>query len=213
MDKLIIILMLMVSGIVRGQSNFEESMNRGMELWGQDKTEEASALFQRIASAENDTWLPNYYVALVNTTAAFKTKDYTQVDQYLSRAQEALDKELALHPENAELIVLQAMVHTAWIAYDPMSYGQSLSGKVMQLYGKAEKLAPKNPRVVLNKAQFEMGSARFFGTDIKPICAQVERSMELFDNFKPESQFHPNWGKGQAEEMLMSCGSSYSSKK
>lgn len=205
MDKLIIILLLMVSGMLRGQSNYEEGMTRAMELWEQDKTEEASALFQRIASAEKDSWLPNYYVAMVNTTAAFRTKDYTQVNQYLTRAQEALDKELAVHPDNAELLVLQAMIHTAWIAYDPMSYGQSLSGKVMQLYAKAEKLAPENPRVILSKAQFEMGSARFFGTDVKPICAQVERSIDLFDNFKPESHFHPNWGKQEAMQTLNTC--------
>lgn len=205
MDKLIIILLLMVSGMLRGQSNYEEGMTRAMELWEQDKTEEASALFQRISSAEKDSWLPNYYVAMVNTTAAFRTKDYTQVNQYLTRAQEALDKELAVHPDNAELLVLQAMIHTAWIAYDPMSYGQSLSGKVMQLYAKAEKLAPENPRVILSKAQFEMGSARFFGTDVKPICAQVERSIDLFDNFKPESHFHPNWGKQEAMQTLNTC--------
>ncbi len=213
MDKLIIILLLMVSGMLRAQTNFEEGMNRGMELWKQGETEEASAVFERIASAQGENWLPNYYVALVNTTAAFKVKYYDQVNRFLTRAQKALDKELGLIPDNPELLVLQAMIHTAWIAYDPMSYGQTLSGKVMHLYIRAEKLAPENPRVILNKAQFEMGSARFFGTDVQPICAQVERSIDLFDNFKPESQFHPNWGKGQAEEMLESCDPSYSPKK
>lgn len=205
MDKLIIFLLLLVSGILQGQTNFEDGMGRGLELWNQEKTEEASSLFERIAAAESDNWLPNYYLALVNTTAAFQTKDFVQLSNYLTRAQKALDKELALHPENAELLVLQAMVHTAWINFDPMTYGQSLSGKIMQLYAKAEKLAPHNPRVILSKAQFEIGSARFFGSDIKPICAQLERSIELFDNFKPESPFHPKWGKEQALLNLNSC--------
>lgn len=205
MDKLIIILLLMVSGLMLGQSNYEEGMNRGMELWEEGKIEEASALFQRIASAEDDNWLPNYYVAMVNTTAAFRTKDYSLLNQYLTRAQAALDKELALHPENEELLVLQAMVHTAWISYDPMTYGQTLSGKVNQLYSRAEKIAPDNPRVILSKAQFEMGSARFFGNDVKPICEQVKRTIDLFDNFKPESQFHPSWGKQEAMQTLNNC--------
>ena len=213
MDKLIIILLLLVSGIVQGQTNFEDGMNRGIELWKQGKTEEASSLFERIATAESESWLPHYYLALVNTTAAFQTRDFVQVSNYLTRAQKALDKQLAQSPDNAELLVLQAMVHTAWINFDPMTYGQTLSGKIMQLYGKAEKLAPENPRVILNKAQFEIGSARFFGSDITPICAQLERSIDLFDNFKPESQFHPNWGKGQAVEILQNCGPSYSNKK
>lgn len=205
MDKLIIILLLMVSGMLQAQTNYEEGMNRGMELWNQGQTEEASGLFERIAAAEGENWLPNYYVGLVNTTAGFRTKDYNEVNQYLTRAQKALDTELEGNPDNVELLVLQAMIHTAWIAYDPMSNGQTLSPKVMQLYGKAEKLAPENPRVVLSKAQFEMGSARFFGSDVKPICTQLERSIELFDNFKPESQFHPKWGKEEALKTLNSC--------
>jgi hypothetical protein len=205
MDKLIIILLLMVSGMLQAQTNFEEGMNRGMELWSQGETQQASALFQRIAAAESDSWLPNYYVALVNTTDAFQTKDYEVLNKNLTRAQQALDKELSLHPDNPELLVLQAMVHTAWIAYDPMTYGQTLSGKVMQLYARAEKIAPENPRVVLSKAQFELGSAKFFGTDVQPICARIERSIVLFDNFKPESQFHPNWGKQDAENAMKNC--------
>ncbi len=213
MDKLIIILLLMVSGMLRAQTNFEEGMKQGMELWDQGRTEESSALFQRIASAEKDSWLPNYYVGLINSTAAFRTKDYDKVNQYLTTAQTAIDRALTQNPDNAELLVLQAMIHTAWINFDPMSYGQNLSPKIMQLYSRAEKLDPHNPRVVLSKAQFEMGSAKFFGSDVKPICAELSRSIDLFDNFKPESQFHPKWGKGQAEEILVSCDPSYSSKK
>jgi len=205
MDKLIIILLLMVSGMLRAQTNFEEGMTRGMELWDNGQIDEASGLFERIASAEKDTWLPNYYAALVNTTAAFNKTDYAQVNQYLTRAQTALDKAMLLDPDNPELLVLQAMIHTAWISHDPMTYGQSLSGKVMQLYARAEKLDPDNPRVILGQAQFEMGSARFFGTDVKPICAQVERAIDLFDNFKPESQFHPSWGKQEAVQTLNNC--------
>ncbi len=205
MDKVIIILILMISGIVRGQGNFEEGMKHGMELWKTGQTEEASAIFERIAAAEKETWLPNYYVGLINTTAAFRTKDYGQVNKHLTRAQLALDKELVKHPDNAELLVLQAMVHTAWIAYDPMSYGASLSGKVSQLYAQAEKIAPENPRVVLGKAKFEMGSAQFFGTDVTPICVKLKRSIDLFDNFSPESSFHPNWGKEDAIKTSGSC--------
>jgi hypothetical protein len=39
------------------------------------------------------------------------------------------------------------MIHTAWIAFDPMTNGQKLSGTVMQLYGKAQAMS-ENPRVV-----------------------------------------------------------------
>ena len=160
---------------------------------------------ERIEAAENENWMPNYYVALVNTTEAFKTKDSEQVNALLTKAQSSLDKEMDKDPNNVELLVMQAMIHTAWIAFDPMTNGQKFSGKVMQLYAQAQAISPKNPRVMLSKARFEMGSARFFGTDIQPICGQIENSIALFDNFKPETPLHPNWGKEQAEELLKSC--------
>ncbi|WP_321540779.1 hypothetical protein [Flavobacterium piscinae] len=49
------------------------------------KNTEASAMFERIASAEKESWLPNYYVALVNTTTAFATKDKEQMNALLSK--------------------------------------------------------------------------------------------------------------------------------
>ena len=106
---------------------------------------------------------------------------------------------------NADLLVQQVLIHTAWIAYDGATYGMTLSGKVMALYAQAEKIAPNNPRVVLNKADWNIGGARYFGTDIKPFCKEVERALELFATFKPETEFHPNWGRERAEEIIASC--------
>jgi hypothetical protein len=49
-----------------------------------------------------------------------------------------------------------------------MTNGQKLSGTVMQLYGKAQAIAQKI-KVVYNKAEFEIGSAKFW----EPIQANV----------------------------------------
>ena len=68
-----------------------------------------------------------------------------------------------------------------------------------------EAIAPNNPRVVFGKAEFEMGSARFFGTDTKPICAQIAKSIELFATFKTDTPFTPNWGLDRAQEALKGC--------
>jgi predicted Zn-dependent protease len=205
MEKVLFILAFTISTLGMSQSNYEQGMQKAFQLWGEGNSAEASALFERIASAEKDNWLPGYYVALVNTTNAFSTQDAKTAESQLTKAQNALNPLLVNHPNNAELLVMQAMIHTAYIAKDPMTKGQRLSGQVMQLYGKAEAIDPNNPRVVLNKAQFEMGSAQFFGTDIKPICAQLKKAIQLFDTFKPETPFHPNWGKDQAEQTLRGC--------
>jgi hypothetical protein len=205
MTKIIVTIVLFVTTQMFSQGQFEQGMGKAFALWGEGKNTEASDLFERIASAEKNSWLPNYYVALVNTTTAFETKDKDQINALLTKAQTALDVEIAKQPNNAELLVMQAMIHTAWIAFDPMTNGMKLSGKVMELYGKAEAIAPTNPRVVFGKAEFEMGSAQFFGTDTQPICAKIAKSIELFATFKPESAFHPNWGLERAKEALAAC--------
>ena len=205
MTKIIVTIVLFVTAQLFSQGQYEQGMGKAFALWGEGKNTEASSMFERIASAEKDNWLPNYYVALVNTTTAFTTKDKDQINALLTKAQTTLDVEITKQPNNAELIVMQAMIHTAWIAFDPMTNGMKLSGKVMELYGKAEAIAPTNPRVVFGKAEFEMGSAKFFGTDTQPICAQIAKSIELFATFKPESAFHPNWGLDRAKEAKEAC--------
>jgi hypothetical protein len=205
MTKIIITIALFISSLVSAQGQFEQGMGKAFQLWGEGKNTEASALFERIAGAEKTSWLPNYYVALVNTTTAFGTKDKEQINLLLAKAQNALDVELIKTPNNPELLVMQAMIHTAWIAFDPMTNGQKLSGTVMGLYAKAEAIAPENPRVVFGKAEFEIGGAKFWGKDTKPMCAQIEKAIGLFATFKPETAFSPKWGLERAEAALKNC--------
>ncbi|MBU0940525.1 MAG: hypothetical protein KKD36_03715 [Bacteroidetes bacterium] len=184
---------------------FEQGMGKAFGLWKEGKNTEASDLFERIAAAEPNKWLPNYYVALVNTTTAFGTKGKEKVTLLLTKAQNALSLELAKDETNAELLVMQAMINTAWISFDPMTNGQKLSGATMGLYGKAEALAPNNPRVIFGKAEFEIGAAQFWGTDTKPMCAQIEKAIGLFATFKPETLFSPSWGLDRALAAQAKC--------
>ncbi|HEY4618406.1 MAG TPA: hypothetical protein VIH09_09455 [Flavobacterium sp.] len=184
---------------------FEQGMGKAFGLWGEGKNTEASDLFERIAAAETENWLPNYYVALVNTTSAFGTKDKEKVNLLLSKAQTALDVEMIKDQNNAELYVMQAMINTAWIVYDPMTNGQKLSGPTIEIYNKALAIAPNNPRVVFSKAEFEIGGAKFWGQDTKPMCAQINKAIELFATFKPETAFSPKWGLDRALEAQKNC--------
>jgi len=205
MVRVITLFVLLVCNTMFAQSQFQTGMEKAFKLWGEDKTAEASGLFERIAAAEKDNWLPSYYVALINTIEAFKTQDKEKIAAFLAKAQTAQDNATAISPDNAELLVMQAMIHTAWIVADPMTNGMKLSAKVNEIYAKAMKLDPNNPRVVFQKAEFEIGGARYFGSDIKPMCAEIERAVGLFATFKPETPLHPHWGKERAEEALKEC--------
>ena len=204
MQKLITILVLLVSGVITSQTNYEKGMQKAFELWGSNPME-ASNLFERIATAEPDNWLPSYYAAQINIVSSFGVKDKEKLTAQLGKAQELLNVSKSISENNPEILVMEAMLNTAWVAYDGATYGMTLSGKITELYAQSEQIAPQNPRVVLNKAEWAMGSARFFGQDTAPFCADVERALELFANFKPETAFHPKWGKNRAEQILESC--------
>jgi hypothetical protein len=207
MIRVITTIFLFIFGLANAQSQYESGMKKAFGLWGEGKSTEASALFERIAAAEKTNWLPSYYVALVNTTDAFQTQDKEKISALLTRAQAAIDNAELISPDNSEIFVVQALIQTAWIVYDPMTNGMKLSGKVKDLYAKAITLNPNNPRALFGKAEFDMGGAKYFGGDTTAMCADVERSIALFDAFKPETEFHPNWGKDRAVETLKECQS------
>ncbi len=212
MKKVILILAVVVSSLMQAQGQakssgqFEQGMGKAFSLWGEGKNTEASDLFERIAAAEKNNWLPNYYVALVNTTNSFATKDKEMVNALLTKAQNALDVEMIKNPNNPELLVMQAMIYTGWVAFDPMTNGMKYSAKVMEMYGKAQAIAPENPRVVFGKAEFEIGGAKWTGADVKALCKEVDRSIDLFAKFVPETPFSPKWGLDRALEAQKNCG-------
>lgn len=205
MKKVILILFLFITTAGIAQDAYTKGMQKAFELWGEGKNVEASNMFERIANAEMDNWLPHYYVASINTIAAFGERNKEKLTQKLEKAQQFIDIANQISPNNPEILVQQAMTHTAWIAFDGATYGMTLSGKVAAIYAQALELAPENPRVVFSKAEWDMGSAAYFGKDTAPYCKDVERSLELFDTFKAETAFYPNWGKERAEQVLDDC--------
>ena len=205
MKHLALIIALVVSCMITAQGNYEKGMQKAFELWGSNQSTEAANLFERIAAAETDNWLPAYYAAQINIINSFGEKDEEKLSAQLKKAQNLINDATAISKDNAEIMVLQALHHTAWVAFDGATYGMTLSPKVVELYAKAEAIAPNNPRVVYCKADWSMGSARYFGQDTTPYCKDLEKAMQLFADFEPESPFHPKWGKERAEQILEGC--------
>ncbi len=205
MTKLITIIAMFVASIVSAQTQFDQGMKKALQTWKNGNSTEALGQFEKIASVEKTNWLPNYYIALINTTQAFGEQDKTKMLSLIESAQKAQDFCNDLAMDNPEVLVMQAMIHTASIVYDPMTNGQKLSGDVLYILNKAYKIAPENPRVVFQKASFEIGMAQYFGQDTKPMCAQIEKAIELFATFKPETALHPSWGLERAQAEFEKC--------
>ncbi|WP_142783631.1 tetratricopeptide repeat protein [Changchengzhania lutea] len=205
MKHFIMITTLLVAGFMHSQTNYEKGMQKAFELWGNNNSTEAANVFERIANAEPDNWLPAYYAAQINIVTSFGETDEDLLAAKLKKAQNLINDATAISKNNPEILVLQALLHTAWVAFDGATYGMTLSGKVVELYNKAEQLEPDNPRVVYCKAEWNIGGAKYFGQDTAPFCKDLEHALELFANFKPETPFHPNWGKERTEQVLASC--------
>ncbi len=205
MTRLITSIALFICSLLSAQTQYEQGMGKALGLWGEGKIPESTALFERIASVEKNNWLPNYYIALMNSTAAIGMQDKEKMTAMATKAQTALDVELLKTPDNPELLIIQALIHTVYLVSDPVTNGQKLSPKIMELYEKALKIAPENPRAILSKAEFEIGSAAFWGTNTKPMCDEIRRSIPLFENEKPATPFSPKWGKERVDVLLKSC--------
>jgi hypothetical protein len=205
MTKIITTIALFVCSLLSAQTQFEQGMGKSLGLWGEGKAQEASDLMERIAAAEKTNWLPNYYVALINTTEAFNPANKAKVAALLEKAQNAQDQASMISPNNPELMVMQAMIYTAMIVQDPMVNGMKYSPKVMELYTKAKIIAPENPRAVYCKAEFEINSAQWTGADVKKLCQDLQSAIPLFEKFKQETPFHPRWGLDRANEALKNC--------
>lgn len=193
---------------VTAQSQYEKGMTKAFDLWSQGKMTEASNMFERISNAEKDNWIPAYYVGYINAISAFGIKDEAQLKVKMEKVKSFLNKANAISPNNPEIMIMQALHNTAYIAFDGQKYGMTLSGENTQIFAKAIQIAPNNPRVILQKAEWDMGSAKFFGKPIEPYCKDIKRAISLFQNEKKSTvKFSPSWGKDRAEQVLkQSCG-------
>ncbi|PCE64663.1 hypothetical protein [Sediminicola luteus] len=209
MKRTVTLVVLMILSLsINAQDKYTQGMEKAFGLYNDGKFIEASHMFERIAMATPDNWLPYYYAAqTLNVDAFSKLKDSEKLQATLEKAQGFLDVAKGISPKNVEIMVQQAMIHTAYIASDGATYGASLSPKVQTLYATAQQMEPDNPRVVYLQAEWNMGAAQFFGKDPSVYCNDLKRAMELFATFKPKGPFYPDWGKERAETLLNNCAS------
>ncbi|GEQ85904.1 hypothetical protein ULMS_14120 [Patiriisocius marinistellae] len=208
MKTIIYITLLFVGFATQAQSKYEMGMQNALELWRADKPQEAANLFERIGAAEPTEWLPPFYTSQINVFKAFNEKDKAKITATLNKAQEFLNlAKTNGGGSNPEVMILEAQYYTAWIAFDGQQYGMQYAGKVAELYKKAAAISPDNPRVVMGKAEWDMGSAAYFGGDASIYCKDIKRAIELYKTEVPESSIHPSGGEEHAQDVLArNCG-------
>lgn len=191
---------------------YQKAMGAQLEKLGTAETVEqlrdVANGFNRIAEMNTEEWLPNYYAALSLINAGFKTEGLKAKDALYHEAKTHVEKAVQTHGENAELVALKGYALMAELSADPASRGQSMSEEVMNTFGRALSMEPKNPRAMILMAQMEQGMAQFFGQGPEKACAMAEKSLELFEieaSNADENSLAPKWGKEVAESMTKQC--------
>jgi hypothetical protein len=191
------------------KAEFYQAMGEALPQYGTCKSvADFQALgnkFEMIANVEKSEWLPLYYHAHCYILMSFMEQDATKKDGYLDVAEKSVKKLVEMVPNESEVFVLQSFLYTGRLVVNPMERGQEYSGLSGQAIGKALALDPTNPRAKMMKIQMDMGTARFFGTDPKSFCPQAKELLAKWDEFKPKSPLHPNWGKDQVEGIVKGC--------
>ncbi|SHI63085.1 hypothetical protein [Aquimarina spongiae] len=206
MRIILIILAFIASANINAQGAYEKGMTKAFDLWKNGKQDESINMFERIARAEKENWLPFYYAAQVHIITCFNIKDETEVQTRLKKAQDFLNEAKIFSKENAEILVMEAMLNTAYVVSNPSVYGPTLSGKVEELYRSAKGIDPENPRATLYHAEWKMGGAKFWGKDPKDFCPEVEKAILYFEKeSKNETPFYPKWGKDQITRIQENC--------
>ncbi len=205
---ILLVVVYLVSQVAQSQTKFEQGMQEAFNLMSVNKNTEAVNMFERIASAEPENWLPPYHIALLKARTSFTMKDKSKQEAQIKSAEDYIASAEALSPNNSEVYVVKGLINVAKIASNPMVNGATLSGPTAALYRKAIELDKTNPRAHSGLVEFEMGSARFFKQDLTPYCTRLKESINLYDAFKPADSFSPNWGKDWTLQVIKNCGDS-----
>ncbi|AXT60308.1 hypothetical protein D1816_08075 [Aquimarina sp. AD10] len=206
MKTILILLTFFTFTTMTSQNSYEKGMSKAFELWGSQKPDEAINLFERIAKAEKENWIPYYYAAQVHIITTFGIKDAEEIESRLKKGQDFLNEARTFSKDNAEILIMEAMLNTAYVAYNPSVYGMTHSAKVEELYQRAKKLDPENPRATLNHAEWKMGSAKFWGKDPKAFCPEVEKAILYFEKEANNNiPFYPKWGMDQVTRIQQNC--------
>ena len=209
MKKLFLTLLLLATVSIFAQTTFDKIMTEKIAKINQSKTpEDFTALsndFTRIGDKEKTQWLPYYYAAHTSIEKGrnlMMTGKMDQLDAIATEAQTALDKAAELSKDNAEILILQKMIHGLKMMVDPQARFMSEGMLGADALSKAAKLDPENPRITLLKAEDVYYTPEQYGGSKAKGLELFQKAKDQFVAYQPKTALHPNWGKGEVDYFL-----------
>ena len=163
--------------------------------------------FQRIADAEKNQWLPYYYAALANVSAAYMMSMgqmgmADKTDPIADKAEGLLNKAAELSKDNSEIYCVKKMIASLRLVGDPQNRYMTYGPAAEEALATAKSLNPGNPRVTLLEAQDKLFTPEQFGGSKTEAKKVFEEAIKKYEAFKPETSIHPTWGMAQAKYFL-----------
>ena len=199
------VLITLITFISGAQTSYETKMKETFALSESQKLREAVQLFEHIAKEEESNWIPYYHAAHTLLISAFQVQDRTAAIPMLDKAEEHLNRAKILSPNNVEILLLEAKAGLAKMMTDLQTLAPVMSSKIERMYSQAMVKAPGNPRALLGDAEWKMGKAKYFGTDSKKYCPNLEKALAAFEIQKDSIPFYPKWGKHRAITLVENC--------
>lgn len=201
-----VILSLLFLTVVIADDKYDKEMKKNLQKISECKSAndfiKLANNFERVAAAEKDKWVPYYYTAFMYVLASYSDSSNTRKDIYLDKAVYFNNVADSLQPENSEVYTLKGMIAQARMQIDPMNRWQKYGAEADRNFAEAMKIDTLNPR-----PEYLMGVGIFytpkqFGggpTTAKPV---LERSLRKYEQFVPENELMPNWGKEEVLKLL-----------
>ena len=189
------------SSLVLAQAPWEAPLQAQLQridtAQNNDILAQVAPVIERIALANPDAWLPNYYAAHVSLLIHWTTGNNAceacveKADAFLEKA-EAADN-------NSEVLTMRARYYQAMLGLKPMRapyYAPKASGILEQ----AQKLDPTNPRAAFVMGQNLYFTPKMFGGGEEAARPYFEQAGKLFDAEQLDenrSKTLPSWGRNQ----------------
>ena len=162
-----------------------------------DDFKAAGNMFERIANAEKNQWLPYYYHAYCQVMSAVDVMNHGDLKAtvpYLDKAQESIDVAKKLLPDNSEIVTMQGYIYQGRIWENPMIKGAKYGPKSSGVLDKAIELDPNNPRAYYVKGQGIFYTPAFFGGGADNAKPFLEKAKELYEKEERTDGLSPTWG-------------------
>lgn len=164
-----------------------------------EEIQHARAGFAALLAAEPNSSELNYWVALCGWRVIPLMPDTEQAaaKRVCKESIAACDRALAANARFADALALKAALQALSLRFSPAAT-MSIGPEMEEEYGRAEGMAPENPRVGLFKAINTLHKPEFIGGGAKKAKVQFAHVLELFAKAPVGGANGIDWGRDDA---------------